>query len=324
MARWGVRFAAAVVGAIGVLASAGLAVAQNYPTRPVKILVPYAAGGPSDVGARLLAESLSKHLGAAVIVENRGGAGGLTGTEAVALGEHDGYTLLYGAIGPLIFMPTVKTVRYDVDKDFIPLSLVWRSPEVLVVSKKTDVKTVKEFVAKAQAKPGELTVASAGIGTMTHMISELIKREMKIDLTHVPFRSTGAALPDLLSGIVNSTCADVTVLAPHVNSGALVGLAISSKERSPLLPDVPTMTEVGYPGVETELWYGVLVPSRTPPAAVEKLKSAIQAAVADQAFQAGLRKQGAAVETNGNFAEHLRREREKWVPVVKAVGLRFD
>src|SRR5437868_9355492 len=179
MAGWGTRFAGLVAGAICALASVGIAAAQNYPTRAVKILVPYAAGGPSDVGARLLAESLSKHLGVAVYVENRGGAGGLTGTESVALGDHDGYTLLYGAVGPLIFMPAAKTVRYDVDKDFIPLSLVWRSPEVLVASKKTDVKTVKEFVVKAQAKPGELTVASAGIGTMTHMISELIKREMK-------------------------------------------------------------------------------------------------------------------------------------------------
>lgn len=324
MATWASRLAGFALGMIFALTSAGSATAQNYPSRPVKILVPYAAGGPSDVGARLLADALAKHLGVPVIVENRGGAGGLTGTEAAALGEHDGYTLLFGASGPLIFIPAAKKVRYDVQKDFIPLSLVWRSPEILIASKKTDVKNVKEFVAKAQAKPGAFTIASAGIGTMTHLMSELIKREMKIDLTHVPFRSTGAALPDLLSGVVDSTCADVTVLAPHVTSGALVGLAISSKERSPLLPDVPTMAEAGYPGVETELWYGVLVPARTPPAAVEKLRSAVRAAVADEAFQAGLRKQGASVEVDGDFAAHLQREREKWVPIVKSVGLAFD
>lgn len=320
------RTALALAAFAGALALAPAATfAQDYPTRPIRILVPYAAGGPSDVGARLIAEPLGRRLGQSVFVENRGGAGGLTGTEAVVNGDHDGYTLLLGAVGPLVFMPAAKAGKYDVKKDLVPLGSIWRSPQVLVVSAKLGVKTMAEFVDYAKKNPGKVTIASAGLGTVTHMAGELLKREAKIDLTHVPYRSSGAAMPDLLSGQVQAICSDVTLMAAHIQSGALVPLAVTAPERTTLLPNVPTMAEVGLPAVQTDLWYGLLAPARTPAPVLEKLKAGVQEALTDQAFRDGLAKQGATAGEPGadSFAKLIDSERTRWTPIVEATGLKF-
>jgi tripartite-type tricarboxylate transporter receptor subunit TctC len=301
------------------------AAAQDFPSRPIRILVPYAAGGPSDTGARLIAEPLGKLLGGTVIVENRGGAGGLNGTEAVVSGDHDGYTILLGAVGPLVFMPAANATRYDVRKDLVPLGLIWRSPQVLVVNPKLGVKTLAEFIAHAKKNPGKVTFASAGVATVTHMAGELLKKEAGIDLNHIPYRSSGAALPDLLSGQVDAICSDVSTMAPHIQSGKLIPLAVPAPERSSLLPDVPTTAQAGLPGMQTDLWYGLLAPARTPAPILEKLKTAVRQAVGDPGFRQGLAKQGATSGEAGPDAlsRLIDAETAKWTPIVKATGLKF-
>jgi tripartite-type tricarboxylate transporter receptor subunit TctC len=315
--------AGAVVAAAMVWANA--AFAAEYPSRPVRLLVPYAAGGPSDTGARLLTTPLGQSLGGTIFVENRGGAGGLTGTEQVVQGEHDGHTLLLGAIGPLVFIPVGRRVTYDVRRDLLPLGLIWQSPLALVVNPKRGFKTVADFVAYAKANPGKLTVASAGLGTNTHMASELFKREAGIDLLHVPYRSTGAALPDLLSGQVDATISDVALMAPHVRQGNLVALAVTAPERSPLLPTVPSVAEAGLSKAITENWYGILAPTRTPPDVVAKLKVALDLAVKAPTFRDGLAKQGAVIREGGAdaFAALIESETRRWAPVIRDAGVTF-
>lgn len=305
--------------------AAAPAFADDYPNRPVRLLVPYAAGGPSDTGARLLAQPFGENLGKTVFIENRGGAGGLTGTEQVMQGERDGYTLLLGAVGPLVFIPAVRQVQYNVKADMVPLGLIWQSPLVLVVNPKYGFKTVADFVAYAKAHPGKLTVSSAGLGTNTHMASEVFKREAGIDLLHVPYRGTGAAMPDLMSGQIDATISDVALMAPHIRQGTLTALAVTAPERSPLLPEVPTMAESGLPGARTENWYGILTPTGTPPQAVAKLKSSLDAAVKTTAFRDGLAKQGAVVRESGAdaFTKLIDSEIARWTPIIRDAGLKF-
>jgi tripartite-type tricarboxylate transporter receptor subunit TctC len=304
---------------------AGPVAANEYPTRPIRLLVPYAAGGPSDAAARLLMQPFGNNLGTTVFVENRGGAGGLTGTEQVVQGSHDGYTIVLGAVGPLVFIPVSRQINYNVKSDLIPLGTIWQSPLVLVVNPKRGFKTVADFIAYAKANPGKLTVSSAGVGTNTHMASELFKREAKIDLLHVPYRGTGAAMPDLLSGQIDATISDVTVMAPHIREGKLVALAVTAQERSALLPEVPTMAEAGLPGARTENWYGLLAPGKTPPAAVAKLRSALDAAIKAQSFRDGLAKQGATIRDTGAdaFGKLIDDETARWAPIIKEAGIKF-
>ena len=201
-----------------VLAATGLS-AQDFPSRPLRIVVPYAAGGPSDTGTRLAAEPLARELGKPVVVENRGGAGGLSATEAYFKAEADGYTLLVGAIGPLTIIPAFKPVTYDVEKDVVPLSTVWRSAQVLAVRPGLGIKSVAEFVAYAKANPNKLTIGSAGVGAVTHLAIEVLKRETRIDVIHVPFRSTSESLPQLMGGQIDALFGDGPIIAPQVRAG---------------------------------------------------------------------------------------------------------
>src|SRR3954447_2515453 len=258
--------------------SLGAAQAQDYPLRPVTVVIPFTAGGPADTAARTISEVLRHHLGQTLIAENRPAASGVPGTEAVALGEADGYTLLLGGIAALVLVPPVQKVRYDVAKDLAPLGLIWRSPQVFAVSTKIGVNTVAEFVAYAKANPGKVTIGSAGNGTVTHLAGELLKRESGIELLHVPYRSTGNSLTDLVGGHIDAIFGDVAILQPHVKSGAIRALAITSAERSPLLPELVTMAESGFPRVRTEVWYGLLAPARTPVPVLQRLRAAVAAA----------------------------------------------
>lgn len=303
----------------------GGAGADEYPSRAVRLLVPYAAGGPSDTGARLLSVPFGKALGASVVVENRGGAGGLTGTEQVLQGEPDGYTLLLGAVGPLVYIPAERKVQYNVKADLIPLGLIWQSPLVLVINPKRGIKTLAEFVAFAKANPGKLTVSSAGLGTNTHMASELFKHEAGVDLLHVPYRGTGAALPDLLSGQVDATISDVAVMAPLIREGKLIPLAVTAPQRSALLPDVPTMAEGGLPGAATENWYGLLVRNQTPAPVVAKLKAAMADAIKTPEFRQGLSIQGAVIREPGTeaFARLIETETKRWTAIIRDNGIKF-
>jgi tripartite-type tricarboxylate transporter receptor subunit TctC len=295
--------------------------AEDYPSRPVTIVIPFTAGGPADTAARTFADVLRHHLGQTLIAENRPAASGITGTEAVALGEPDGYTLLLGGIAALVLVPPVQKVRYDVQKDLAPLGLIWRSPQVFAVQTKLGVNTVAEFVAYAKAHPGKVTVGSAGTGTVTHLAGELLQRESGIELLHVPYRCTANSLTDLVGGHIDAIFGDVAILQPHVKSGAIRALAITSAERSPLLPELPTMAEAGFPRVRTEVWYGLLAPARTPRPVLEKLKAAVAAAQADPAFHESLRKFGIRPAMPGadSFAAFIRDEVGRWTPIVTSL-----
>lgn len=298
----------------------------DYPTRPVRLVVPYAAGGPTDVAARLIAQALRGPLGQSVYVENRGGGGGIPGTEHVINSSADGYTLLLGAQGPLIISPAIKAARYDVEKDIIAVGLIWRSPQVLVVNPKLGVKTMSDLVAVAKARPGKINVGSAGNGTTPHLSLELLKREAGIDLVHVPYRSTGAGLPDLLSGQIDAAFGDISVMTPHIASGALVGLAITGQERSSLLPALPTTGETGFPALVVENIYGLVTRAGIPSEALRRLEDAVKAAVLDSDYRASLAKHGAAVSDASAAAYRalLRSEAERWGPIARDAGLKVE
>jgi tripartite-type tricarboxylate transporter receptor subunit TctC len=302
------------------LATSAPVAAADYPTRPVRLVVPYAAGGPTDVAGRLIAQALRAPLGQSVFVENRGGGGGIAGTELVINAQPDGYTLLLGAPGPLVISPAIGAARYDIEKALATIGLVWRSPQVLAVHTKLGVKTMSEFVALAKAKPGKLNVGSAGNGTTTHLSLELLKRDARIDLVHVPYRSTGAGLPDLLSGQVDAAFGDLSVMTPQVAAKNLVGLATTSQERSALLPELVTTAEAGYPTLVVENIYGLATRAGVPGDILRRLEAAVQAAIADPDYRAGLAKHGAVVsETSAEkYRELLRSEAARWGPIARA------
>jgi tripartite-type tricarboxylate transporter receptor subunit TctC len=295
--------------------------ADDYPLRPVTLVIPFTAGGPADTAARTFSEVLRHHLGQSVVAENRPAASGITGTEAVARGEADGYTLLLGGIAALALIPPVQKVHYDVAKDFAPLGLIWRSPQVLAVRPDLDVKTVAELVAYAKAHPGKVTIGSAGTGTVTHLAGELLKRESGIDLVHVPYRSTANSLTDLIGGHIDAIFGDVAILRSHASSGTIRALAITSLERSPLLPDLVTMSEAGFAGVRTEVWYGLLASARTPIPILDKLKAAVAAAQSDPAFADSLAKFGVRPSAPGSeaFAKFIAEETARWTPIVTSI-----
>jgi tripartite-type tricarboxylate transporter receptor subunit TctC len=298
--------------------------ADDYPSRTLRIVVPYAAGGPSDTGTRLAAEPLARELGKPVVIENRGGSGGLNATEAYFKAEADGYTILLGAIGPLTIIPAFKPVAYDVEKDVVPLSTVWRSAQVLAVRPSLGIKTVAEFVAYARAHPNKLTIGSAGVGAVTHLAIEVLKREAKIDLIHVPFPSTSESLPLLMAGQIDALFGDGPIIAPQVHAGHIVALAVAGPARGRALPEVMTMAEAGFPGVESESWFGLVVSSKTPAPIIARLQSAVVAAQQDPAYLEKLAKQGASAGVPGpeSFSALIKKDAAKWGAIIKAAGIK--
>ena len=298
--------------------------ADNYPSRPVRFVVPFAAGGPTDAAARLFAEPMRKQLGQSVVIENRPGGGGTAGTEAVLNGPRDGYMLLLGAPGPLFVTPSVRAVRYDVQKDLAALAEVWRSPQVLIVNPKLKVKTLGELIALAKSR--ELNAGSAGVGTLPHLSIELLKREAGVNIVHVPYRGTGAAVPDLLGGSIDMLFGDVAVLAPLVTGGKVTALAVTAAQRSPLLPDVMTTAEAGVPTLSAENWYAMMVPADLPAPVMSKLRDAARGAVMDADFRAALAKQGAGSgdATPERLAQWVATETAKWAPIARAAGIKLD
>ena len=306
--------------------AAGDAAGDEYPSQPIRFVVPFSAGGPTDTAGRLIAGPLQKQLGQPIVIENRPGASGVPATEAVVSGANDGYTLVVGGIAPIVLVPSVRKLRYDVDRDLVPLGLIWRSPQVLAVRASLDVKTVADLVAYAKANPGKLTVGSAGIGTITHLANELFKREAGISLTHVPYRSTSNSVTDLMGGQIDAIFGDVAILSPQVKAGAIKALAITATKRSPLLPDLPTMAEAGLPEVQTEVWYGLLAPARTPAPVLARLKAAVKAAQLDPDYRAALAKFGMEIDNVGAepFADFIHAESKRWTPILKEAGIKFE
>jgi tripartite-type tricarboxylate transporter receptor subunit TctC len=303
------------------------ACAQDYPTRAIRLIVPFPAGGPSDMFARFLGIKLTESLGQQVVIENRSGVGGVTGVDVVARSTPDGYTIGLSSAGALSIMPFIMSkMPFDWHKDLALLTLVARVPEVLVVHPSLKVTTVNELVDYARANPGKLNFGSSGTGSIAHMAVELLKTEAHIDLVHVPYRGAAPAVTDLLGGQVQLVVLDVPVLLPHIRSGALTALAVTSQTRAANLPEVPTTAEAGFPSVLSDNWYGLIAPAATPPGILTKIGAAATAALRSDDLKAQYAKQDAvaAPTTPAEFAGFVTTEQGKWKEVVAATGVRFE
>ena len=300
--------------------------AQAYPSRPIRLVVPYAAGGPVDIVGRIVGQKLSEAFHQQFIVDNRAGGGGNIALEIVAKAAPDGYTLLMGANGVIAINPSLyKTMPVDTQKDFAPVSLVASSAMILVVHPSVAAHSVKDLIALARAKPGALTYASSGSGSTAHLSSELFKSMAKVNLLHVPYKGAGPALTDLVGGQVQVMFTGVSSTLPFVKSGKLKALAVSSEKRLPLLPDMPTVAET-LPGYEVLTWYGVFAPAATPRNIVDRLNQAIAQSVASPDTKAKLAALGADAQTNTprEFAQSVAQETAKWARIVKESGARAE
>jgi tripartite-type tricarboxylate transporter receptor subunit TctC len=305
--------------ALALAAIASAARAEDYPSRPIRLVVPYAAGGGADSVARIVAKRVSETIGQPIVIENRGGAGSIIGTELVNKSDPDGYTLLLGQSGPISINPAVyKKLPYDPLKDFAPVTMTTAYPYIMVVNPTLGVKSLKEFVALAARKPGELNYGTTGVGAANHLVTELFDSKAGIKMTHIPYRGTALAVADLLAGQVQVVFADPITALPQINAGTLLALAVTSKERSPVAPQLPTISESGYPGFDAIAWHGILAPANTPPAIVQKLNAEIVAALKDPETRALLEKQ--AMQTVGNSPEAFARFIREDIAIWKAVA----
>jgi tripartite-type tricarboxylate transporter receptor subunit TctC len=304
--------------ALAAALAAGTTRADDYPLRTIRLIVPYAAGGGADSVARIVAKRVSESIGHTIVIENRGGAGSIIGTELVKNSNPDGYTLLLGQSGPISINPAIyKDLPYDPLKDFAPISMTTAYPYIMVVSPALGVKTVKEFVALARSKPGQLNYGTTGVGAANHLVTELFDHKAGIEMTHIPYRGTALAVTDLLAGYVQVVFADPISALPHMKAGTLLALAVTSKDRSPVAPAVPTISESGYPGFDAIAWHGILAPANTPPAIVNKLNAEIVKALKDPETVALLEKQ--AMQTVGSspqaFASFIKQDIAIWKEV---------
>jgi tripartite-type tricarboxylate transporter receptor subunit TctC len=297
----------------------GGALAADYPAKAIKLVVPYAPGGGADSVARIVAKKVSENIGQAIVIENKGGAGSIVGTEVVAKAEPDGYTLLLGQSGPISINPAVyKTLPYDPVKDFAPVTMTTAYPYILVVNSELPAKSLQEFVALAKSKPGAMNYGSTGVGAANHLVAELFNSKAGLKMTHVPYRGTALAVGDLLSGQLTMVFGDPISVLPHIKSGKLRALAVTSLQRSPVAPEVPTVAESGYPGFEALAWHGILAPAKTPPAIVKKLNEEITKALGDPETKALLVNQ--AMQTVGSTPEEFAAFIQKDIAIWKAVA----
>ena len=313
---------------VAALAAMPNASAADYPVRPIKLVVPYAAGGPTDVLGRLVADYLGRDLKQAVIVENKPGAQGAIGAEAVARAEPDGYTLFVAAGSIIVLNPMLyKKLSYDPVKDFRMLALVTDLPVVMEIHPSVPAKTVAEFVAYAKQNPGKLNFGSAGTGGTIHLAGEMFKQMAGIEMTHVPYKGAGPALTDLLSGNIQVMFDSMSTALPPVKSGLLQPLGVSSTQRSPDLPDVPTIAESGYPDYAVSVWYGIVAPSKLPDEIAQKISASLDRALNDDTFRASLEKIGFPVfrpRSAAAIAEFIDADRARWSGVIKAQNISLD
>ncbi len=304
----------------------GEAPAQAYPVKPVRLIVPYAPGGGADAVARLIQPRFGDYLGQQIVIDNRAGAGSNLGNELAARAVPDGYTLLMGAAAMAINVTLYRSLAYDPVKDFTPVTLLATSPNIVVVHPSLPVKSIKELIALAQSAPGRINYASGGSGTTPHLASELFNVMAKIKLTHVPYKSAGPALIALLSGEVPLSMLSPLAVLPHVNSGRLRAIAITSAARSDVLPQLPTVAESGLPGFEASQWYGVLTPAGTPAAAVTTLSSALGKVLQTPEVRKRLLNEGSIPlgASQTEFGDYLKSEISKWGNVVRYSGARVD
>ena len=299
------------------------AAAGDFPARPIRLIVPFPAGGPNDIIARVIGQRMSELGGQPVLIDNRGGQGGVLGTDAVAKASPDGYTIAISSAGALAISPSMEKVAYDTLNDLSPVTLVATVPEMLVVATSVSARNMSELIALAGAEPGKLNFASSGPGSLPHLAGELFKLTARIDIVHVPYRGAAPAVNDLLGQQVQMTFLDLPVLLPQIRAGALRPIAIGSAERAPTAPDVPTTAEAGLPGLRIENWYGMVAPKGTPTEIVVALHRLATLAMADPSVKEKLALQGATLigDTPEHFRAFIADEMDRWAKVIKDAGV---
>jgi len=315
------RLALCVLLAVPALAAQA---AEKYPVRPVRFVIPFPPGGGNDILGRAFAERLGERLGQQWVVDNRGGASSIIGAEIVARAPADGYTLLLGTNSTLAVVPSLRRkLPYDPIKDYDPISMMSSSPYLLVVNPGFEAMSVKELIALAKSKPGQLNFASPGHGTSNHLSFEMFKMMAGIELTHIPYKGTSAMITDLLGGRASVMLVSTASVRPHVLSGRLRALGISTAKRSPAMPEVATIAESGVPGYETASWVGLMAPRGTPPAILARLNADIAAVLQGGDLREKLASQGFVPEpsTQQHFARHIRSELERFRALVQAAGI---
>ncbi len=305
----------------------GFAQAAPWPSKPIKLVVPYAPGGSTDVIARVVAEALSKRLGQNIVIDNKPGKGAMVGTALVAKAPPDGYTLLMSVISGLTISPTLYGGSdFDPMADFVHVSIASRNPSVLVVNNDFRAKTFKEYVEIAKADPGKLAYATSGAGSSNHLLGAQLEKVIGAALVHIPYRGAGPAMVDTIAGNVPSMFDSLPSAAPHIKAGKVRALAVSGDERNPAFPDVPTMKELGYPDMASYSWFGISVPARTPQPIVDRLASEVQAVLKEPAVAKRWEEIGAegSTMTPAEVTRFVQAEIDKWTPVVKSTGAKPD
>jgi tripartite-type tricarboxylate transporter receptor subunit TctC len=308
---------------LSVLLLSALAAAEDFPNKPIRLIVPFPAGGPNDIIARVVGQRMSELIKQPVLIDNRGGQGGVLGTDAVAKAAPDGYTIAIASAGALAISPSMEKVAYDTMKDLQAITLVATVPEMLVVAANVPAHDMKELIALAKAQPGKLNFASSGAGSLTQLAGELFKLRANIDIVHVPYRGAAPAVNDLLGQQVQMAFLDLPILLPQIKAGGLRAIAIGAPERAPTAMEVPTTAEAGMPDFLVENWYGMVAPAGTPPAIVATLNKFATEAMRDPALKEKLASQGAELigDTPEHFHDFIAAEITKWAKVIKDAGV---
>jgi tripartite-type tricarboxylate transporter receptor subunit TctC len=313
-----------LLGALSALALlAAPAAAEDFPDRPIRLIVPFPPGGPNDIIARVIAQRMSELVKQPVLIDNRGGQGGVLGTEAVAKAKPDGYTIAISSAGALVISPGMEKVAYDTRKDLQPVTLIAKVPEMLVVASDVPAKDMSELIALAKAHPGKLNFASSGPGSLPHLAGELFKLTAKIDIVHVPYRGAAPAVNDLLGQQVQMAFLDLPIILPQIKAGSLRAIATGAATRAPTAMDVPTTAEAGMPDLIVENWYGMVAPAGTPAAIVATLNGIATEAMRDATVKEKLATQGAELigDTPEHFRDFIDAEIAKWAAVIKDAGI---
>ena len=315
---------AALAAALWSLAPQGLA--QSYPARPVRIIVPFSAGGPADLLARVIGEKLQHGLGQSIVVLNKDGAGTILGVDMAAKSSPDGHTMLLGNVAMVINSSTGKKLPYDMLKDLTPVTLAFTQPLILVLQPSVPINSLQELIAFAKSNPGKLTYGSSGVGTSIHLTTELFTHAVAINMTHVPYKGVAPALTDLLGGQIDLMFPGITPAMPHIRSGKLKALALTSKTRSPALPEMPTLIELGVANFESVGWYGMLVPAGTPKAIATRLNTELVKGLTMPDVKENLARQGgeATSSTPERFATFIGEELRKWTQVIRTAKIRVE
>jgi tripartite-type tricarboxylate transporter receptor subunit TctC len=311
--------------ALAIAGLSGVAAAQTYPTKPVRLIVPFPPGGSNDIVGRLMAQELTEKLGKQVVIDNRGGAGGVLGTEIAANADPDGHTLLIISVA-YAFNPALYKLRFDPDKAFVPVAILGTGPNALTVTPKLPVNSVKDLIAMAKAQPGKLNYASAGVGSFQHLGSELFRIMAGINIVHVPFKGGGPAMADVIGGNTEVCLGSLIQMIPHVDSKRLKLLGIGGTKRAKVYPNVPTIAEAGVPGYDSSNWWGILAPAKTPPAIVQRVRDETAKILASSDVQRKFEGQGAETVkmSPDEFGRFIKTEIVKWTKVVKEAGIKAE